>query len=259
MTEPASAIKESKSTLPATKTTGGGLAPSSLVRSIQNSRAGKLLKRLPGSDLAQSQLERLEGRVLSELKQRLNNIEQQSSSDGTSSLTPIGSQASLNRPGDHLRNLLERAVDQSREQAENEFFNHLLNQLVPDEARILAALADGSSYPVINVTTSSRLGLGNHLAVEYVCSIGKKCGIKAQLLAIDYIRHLVQLGLVTVVNELAGDQTAYQMLESESVIRTTMDAAKAKGQRAQMVKRALKMSTSGERFWEACRLSMDEE
>ncbi len=53
-----------------------------------------------------------------------------------------------------MSRLLDRALDQNtRGGSEVELYHHLLDQLVADEARILGALSDGSSSPMVNVYT----------------------------------------------------------------------------------------------------------
>ena len=53
--------------------------------------------------------------------------------------------------GAKMRGLLDRALDQSTSGSQVELFHHILDQLVADEARIIGALSDGSSSPLVNV------------------------------------------------------------------------------------------------------------
>jgi hypothetical protein len=43
---------------------------------------------------------------------------------------------------------LDRALDNSTSSSQVEFFNHILDQPVADEARVISALSDGSSSPL---------------------------------------------------------------------------------------------------------------
>ena len=62
--------------------------------------------------------------------------------------------------GSKMRELLDRALDQSTRSSRVELFHHILDQLVADEARIIGALSDGSASPLVNVHDWTRRGVG---------------------------------------------------------------------------------------------------
>jgi len=225
--------------------------------SLSSRLTGGLLRRLPGGDYAQRQLDRLENRVLSEIKQRMDGLGEPPSVSVLA--VSVASEAPADElprlPGDLLRRLLERSAEQTPEQAEAALMVAVLRQLVPDEARVLAALSDGSTYPLIHVVSSARLGGGAQVVVEGVCSVGKNAGVQCPQLTPLYVQRLRQLGLVEVDPLEGEDAVRYQLLETEEVVRQAMAQIKQRGRRGQIVRRTLKMSAFGTRLWEACRLS----
>lgn len=245
--------KPDRAELPAA-TGSSGLAKGRRSSFVHDSLAGRVLRRLPGGSFAESQIERIENRVLGELKRRLDDFgEPASLSVLAVSVGDPG--ANARRPGDFLRGLMERSVEQTREQAETEYFSIILRELVPDEARILAALSDGTAYPLIHVQTGPRLGMTMERVVECVSSVGKNAGVQCPELTPDYVRHLLRWGLVEVDPGETGDTMRYQLLETEMAVRSALDAAHKSGRRGQILRRTLRISEVGRRLWSACRLS----
>ena len=60
-----------------------------------------------------------------------------------------------------MNDLLSRAVAQSSASSRLEIFDKILDRLVPDEARIVSALSDGTVAPLINVYARTRGGLSD--------------------------------------------------------------------------------------------------
>ena len=67
-----------------------------------------------------------------------------------------------------LGRLLDRALDQSTSGSQQELYHRLLDQLVADEARIVGALSDGTSSPLVNVHSRSR----NQVVLQNACLTG---------------------------------------------------------------------------------------
>lgn len=225
---------------------------------IGSSLAGRLLRRIPGGDFAERQLERVEARIVQRLKARLDAADQSMQASVFAISVPARQRGTApgGRPGNLLRRLLERSQEpRTKQQAEAEYFTQLLREMVPDEARILAALSDSVSYPVIDVLTASRFSIVARPVVECVSSVGKSAGVQAPDLAPDYVRHLRRLGLVDIVSQQTSDEQQYQILETDSEVRRAVDAAHKGGQRAQILRRSIRMSAVGGRLWSACKIS----
>ena len=223
--------------------------------------ANRVLKRLPGGSYAQEQLEKIERRVLSELKQRLDKVERSATVSVLAFSVETDSSQSKKRgpyaPGELLRELLEISGEQNREQAQHAYYVAALKSLVPDEARILSALSDSQSYPLLHVMAGSRLGGATHPVLQNVSNVGKIAGVQLLDLTPTYIRRLRDWELVQTAPESAELKTSYEVLETDDAVRKMVERVKKNGQRDVIQRRTLKMSDLGRALWAACRISED--
>ena len=144
-----------------------------------------------------------------------------------------------------------------RDRAETAFYTSILAGMVPDEARILSALSDGSTYPLIHVMAAARLGLSWHPVLECACSVGRNAGVLWPEMTHAYVQRLRGWSLVETGPEDYKQTTRYEMLETETVVRGALDEIKKGGQRSHVVRRVLKISDLGRRLWAASRVSRD--
>lgn len=222
-----------------------------------DSLASRLLKRLPGGSYAQEQFERIEHRVLGELKQRLDKVDRRAAVSVLAFAVEGGSRKRGAGPGELLRELLDLASEQTQQQAEHAYYMAALKSMVPDEARILSALSDGTTYPLIHVMAGPRLGGSTHPVLQNVSHVGKNAGARLQQRTPAYIRHLRDLELVETGPEDPSMKTRYQILEAETEVRKLIERIKESGQRDQILRRTLKISELGKAMWTACRISRD--
>lgn len=214
----------------------------------ESSRPGRLLRllrRLPGGRRAARRLEKLEQRLREALGQ-------QDEVPALPAPTPATPPAPA-QPGDLMRALLTRSEEQSRAEAETAFFHEVLRGLVPDQARILAALSGGAAYPLIHVMAGSRLGFGMHPVLECVSNVGRSAGVQCLDLTPVYVQGLRAWGLVEIEMVESPDALKYELLETETAVRQTLERLKQNGQGGRIVRRTLKMSALGERLWTHCR------
>lgn len=214
---------------------------------VGNSLPGRILNRIPGGQIARARLEETEERIFKQLKKRLDAAD-------SSDIWGANEHQALSHPRDILRQHLERSLATITPlQAEEMYFARILNDLLPDEVRILAALSDGETvYPILNVRTGSKLGITMEDEISCVSNIGKNAGVYNSDLTPYYIQHLLHWKLVEVLSEKINDNTIYQVLESEKSIRTAMELAKSQGRRASLQRQSLVISPLGKRLWEVC-------
>ena len=225
--------------------------------SLTNSLVGKLLQRVPGGDFAQEQLEKLESRVLQELKGRLDQIDRGPSVAVLNlSVTPKG-RGKPRAPSDLLRELLDASNEQAPEEALVLFHTRVLASLVPDEARILSVLSDGRAFPLINVSAGTRMGLSPRMVEEGLSSVGKYAAVHCPELVPVYIQRLKFWGLVQIDAEESGQETEYQMLEADDTVRKVIARIEEGGERARIARRALKISEIGRTLWFECKVAKD--
>jgi uncharacterized membrane protein YheB (UPF0754 family) len=95
-----------------------------------------------------------------------------------------------------MRELLDRALDQSTRGSQVELFHHILDQLVADEARIIGALSDGSASPLVNVHAWARPRVPGRAVLENASLIGRSANLGLPAMVPTYVGHLLSLGLL---------------------------------------------------------------
>ena len=215
-------------------------------------RMSQIAHALPGAQFAQRQIERVETRVLSELKERMDRIDpappRRTEFDPATG-APV---APLSLP-EQMAALLERAAEQTREQALEALFRQIIAELVPDEARILGALSDGTAYPMLHVGIGPRVGAVTRRIVENVSNIGKPAGVKLLEQVPAYIAHLRALDLVESAGEDKDFEIKYQILESDLAIKQAIERTPTGAiSSVRYLRRTLRLSEFGRQFWQAC-------
>ena len=211
--------------------------------------ASAALKRTPGMtsslDFTERELSRVETLVWRELRTRM------SAATGTAAVghPAAGYGADDDAPRQLLAQLLTTSIEESAQQARSRWFMQLLGQLHPDEARILAALSDGTQYPVICVATRGTLGMTGPVVLENASSVGRAAGVSLPDWVPAYVTHLQQLQLVSVGPESYALADGYEILLTEAVVRRAQIDA---GSHSRIVRRSLRLSTLGNDLWESC-------
>jgi hypothetical protein len=85
-----------------------------------------------------------------------------------------------------MERMLRRSMDQTPSESQRSLFEHLVRELVPDEAPILAALADGSTYPLLDVAAAPR-GKAIRVVLRNASSVGRAAGVAAPSLVPTYV------------------------------------------------------------------------
>ena len=218
-------------------------------------RVAGLLRRLPGADFATERLQAVERQLLQQLKRRMDRLE----SPGSISVLAVAMRTVADRSasGASLQDLLQRSSGQGRDEAQAEFFGWVTSQLVPDQARLLSAMSDGSTYPVIHVLAGSRIGLTAEPVVEWISNIGRNAGVQWNDTTPVFIGRLRALGLVETGPEDAARRVQYEMLETEQVVRDGIARLHKGGLKGHIVRRVLMLSALGRAFWENGRVAED--
>lgn len=152
-------------------------------------------------------------------------------------------------PAHMLEELLARSLEQSARGGQGELYAKLLQELVPDEARILASLSDGSSAALVHI--KSRLGDARR-ALQNASSVGRTAGLTVPHLTPIYVSHLLRLGLVETGPEDTDVRLEYDTLIAERVVREAMKQAEVGPLPPRVIRRTLRLSALGRELWEAC-------
>ncbi|HEY0640891.1 MAG TPA: Abi-alpha family protein [Pseudonocardiaceae bacterium] len=235
------------------------------VAGLVNRAGWGLTRRLPGGASVERVVRPVERAVAGEVRRRLHEAGLLEP-DGTGARVVRGTVGehqvtAVVRPLDEeveplraaMSELLSRSVEQTREQSEQQLFAVILRQLVPDEARMLAALSDGSAFPLIHVAARGPLGGIKRLVLENASTVGRAAGTQLSRNTPTYVTHLLQLGLVDVDPEDRTLLTQYEILQTDELVRAAEAEARLDGRGgARIIRQTIRMSEFGRRFWDAC-------
>jgi hypothetical protein len=153
--------------------------------------------------------------------------------------------------GSKMRELLDRALDNSTSSSQVELFNHILDQLVADEARIISALSDGSSSPLVTVHDWVRRAVPGRAVLENASLIGRTANVALPAMVPTYVSHLLSLGLVELGPEDPDLKDDYEVLMAETAVLDAIKNASRGPLAAKVDKFTLTLSGLGKSLWEA--------
>jgi hypothetical protein len=153
--------------------------------------------------------------------------------------------------GSKMRDLLERALDNSTSSSQLELFDHILDQLVADEARIISALSDGSSSPLVTVHDWTRRRVQGRAVLENASLVGRTANVALPDMVPSYVSHLLSLGLVELGPEDEDLKDDYEVLMAETVVLAAIKAASRGPLAAKVDKYTLSLSGLGQALWKA--------
>jgi hypothetical protein len=146
-----------------------------------------------------------------------------------------------------LDGLLGRALEQSTASSRQALYHRIVDRLVPDEARILSALSDGSVFALVHVYAR---GSGDAL-LENACLVGKLANVSLPQCTPLYVSHLRALGLVDVTPADAMLKDDYQILMADPAVLKAVKTG-SRGPVPPRVERCtLRMSALGRELWAA--------
>lgn len=222
-------------------------------------------RRLPGAAVVESELGQLERTVLGELRRRLDNADPLDDGRPASGDEPVENPVRATPvPAPQteplrvaMAELLSRSLEQTAQRAREYLYLALLRQLVPDEARILSALADGSAYPLVHVECRTGVN-GTRRLLSNASTVGRAAGVAVPASVPRYIARLRHLDLVESGEQDRALSVQYDIAMTDGRVRDAEDAARAQG-RARIVRATLRISPLGRELWDACHPHQPEE
>lgn len=229
-------------------------------------RAGwRATRALPGGELAERQLLKLETAVVTEVRRRL---EPADTSPGFAWRLP-GLDGGLAEVGDHemvtlirpmnghveplragMAELLNQSANADAPRAAEYLYSSILRQLVPDEARILAALADGDPRPSVDLVLRNALGGHQRPLLRNLSSVGRAAGVSAPAYVPAYLTRLHRLGVVDVGDEDPTLSEQYDILLTDQLVRDAEQRAKhSRRGGVRTVRHTVRISELGLAFW----------
>jgi hypothetical protein len=145
--------------------------------------------------------------------------------------------------------LLRRSADVEYDEDGHPAYARILEQLTPDEARILRLLCGSGAQAAVDVRTAGPLGrLKSELVAPGLNMIGAEAGVKHLDRVHQYLNNLYRLGLVWFSREPLDDVTRYQVLEAQPDVAEAMKQAG----RGKTVRRSISLTAFGSDFCDLC-------
>ena len=144
--------------------------------------------------------------------------------------------------------LLRRSADVHAADTTHPAFGRILENLAPDEARILRLLAVEGAQPSIDIRTSPPLGIGSEMVAAGMTMIGRSAGCREPDHVHAYLANLYRLGLLWFSREQLEDQGEYQVLEAQPEVQVAM----SEGGRTRTVRRSIHLTAFGKEFCDTC-------
>jgi hypothetical protein len=153
---------------------------------------------------------------------------------------------------------LRRSIDDTPAESRRALHEALVRELVPDEARILAAVADGSAYPMVHVAEPG-IGSFQKRVLENASSVGRAAGVALPARTHIYVSHLRRLGLLQSGPEDESLRDEYDILLTEPTVRRVLEAINRGPRHARVIRRTIVVSELGRELWESAQGPEDAE
>lgn len=148
--------------------------------------------------------------------------------------------------------LLERSRDVWSNEQGHPAYARILDELAPDEGRILLLLLQGGPQPSIDVRTGGPIGrVNSQLVAPGLSMIGMRAGARYGDQVPAYLNNLFRLGLVWFSKEPLKDPQEYQVLEAQPDVLAALHSVKF----AKVVRRSIHLTPFGEGFCRTCLVS----
>ncbi|WP_280266550.1 DUF4393 domain-containing protein [Nocardia wallacei] len=144
--------------------------------------------------------------------------------------------------------LLARSADVYFTEDVHPAYDRILDQIAPDEARILRFMALNGPQPSVDVRTNRPLGIGSELVAGDLTSVPEQSGVRYPDRARLYLINLNRLGLL-VTSDDPVVLSRYMVLEVQPVVESALKQA---GRVPKIVRKSLRLTEFGEDFCKTC-------
>lgn len=145
--------------------------------------------------------------------------------------------------------LLAQAADVDFAEEAHPAYARILDELAPDEARVLRLMATTGAQPAVDIRTGRPLGIGSELIAAGLTIIGPEAGCRYLERVPAYLNNLFRLGLIWFAHEELRDLRGYQVLEAQPDVK---DAMRRAGRAPKTVRRSIALTPFGEDFCRTC-------
>lgn len=149
---------------------------------------------------------------------------------------------------DRAAALLDASADVEHEEDVHPAYAQIIDELAPDEVRILRLLASEGDQASIDVKKWRPFDAGSETVAPGLSMIAARASARHADRIAPYLDNLSRLGLVGFSREPVDDLAAYQVLEAQPETATAMALAG----RARIVRRSVRLTPLGCDFCEKC-------
>jgi hypothetical protein len=152
--------------------------------------------------------------------------------------------------------LLRRSRDVWRDDDDvHPAYARILDELAPDEARILLLLLRGGPQPSVDVRTGGPVGLvSSALVAPGMSMIGARAGCRYLDEVPSYLNNLFRLGLIWFSREQLEDPMEYQVVEAQPDVLAAMHSVRF----PKVVRRSIHLTPFGAGFCQTCLVDPEE-
>lgn len=214
-----------------------------------------LARRLPGGVALQREVQKLQDAALHEVRRILDVPEGSTkgmTEDERRAVLLVQNSTGTNPLRDAMTELLERSVETDRNSSRDYLYGNIISQLVPDEARILAALSDGREFAAMDVV-AKQLGRSTVRPVlANASTVGRSAGVANPDNVPTYVTRLHNFGLVEFGPPSDDLSTQFDILAADSGVQAAQATAEARHLGSpRLVRKTLTISPFGKDFWAA--------
>jgi hypothetical protein len=151
-----------------------------------------------------------------------------------------------------MSELLDRSAQATRTDSREYLFGTIISQLVPDEARILAALASvDRGFVAADVVHASRLRRRTRTLLANVSTVGRVAGVVAPDNVPTYLTRLYQFGLVEFGPPDDAQDVQYELLATDSTVQAAHEDVGSHRNVVRLARKTVRLSAFGREFWAA--------
>jgi hypothetical protein len=145
--------------------------------------------------------------------------------------------------------LLRRSRDVWSDDEAHPAYGRILEELAPDEARILLLLLRGGPQPSVDVRTGGPVGMvSSTLVAGGLTMIGPRAGVRYLDEVPAYLNNLFRLGLIWFSREQLEDPLEYQVVEAQPDVLEAMHSIRF----PKVVRRSIHLTPFGVDFCRTC-------
>ncbi|TAM89659.1 MAG: DUF4393 domain-containing protein [Jatrophihabitans sp.] len=229
---------------------GGAVVAVAKVGRILGRSGWRIARQLPGAQAVEREAQRWQRVAVQEVR-RILDIPQAvfgvASVEETRAVLLIQNSTDGQPLRSAMGELLDRATGRSAATGQDYLFGTILSQLVPDEARLIAALADGQPRAAVDVLDKSR---SPRVLLACASRIGQEAGVTDARHTPTYLARLRGLGLLDLGPPLEGAERDYEALARDEAVRAAQASARRPAA-TRLRRTSVRLSALGEQFWAA--------